>query len=139
MIEPALSILQSRLIIEGMDDRIGLGPYIRARRESLGMTARALAASADIEPPLLSRIETGVMKTLPEPAVLRRIAKALNTTVSALTTAAGYFDDPSPGERVIPPTLIELHALLDSVNWTAERTGTIRLILKQYQELDRKQ
>ncbi|MCA9163671.1 MAG: helix-turn-helix domain-containing protein [Planctomycetales bacterium] len=102
MKELTLSILQSERIIGVMEERISLGSYIRSRREALGMTARALAANADIEPPLLSRIETGVMKTLPEPAILKRIARALGVGVETLTAAAGYVNELPPNSKPMP-------------------------------------
>lgn len=75
-----------------MSRHAGLGRYIKSKRESLGLTARSLAASVEIDPPVLSRLETGVMKSLPEPELLDRLASALNVTVSDLLEAAGYLD-----------------------------------------------
>jgi transcriptional regulator with XRE-family HTH domain len=70
----------------------GLGEFIRERRESLGITGRLLATSAQIDPTQLSRIETGRMKTLPEPELLRKLTHALRCSMADLLEAAGYLD-----------------------------------------------
>ena len=56
---------------------------IVARRETLGLSQRALAVQADVNRPFLRQVELGA--AAPTVVFLARLAGPLNTTVSALT------------------------------------------------------
>ena len=76
-----------------MNDMIRFGQFVRTRRVYRHQTSRELAMQLDIDASTLSRLETGAMKTLPEPALLRRLADALLVTVPDLLEAAGYLTE----------------------------------------------
>lgn len=73
-----------------------LGRFIQEKRLARGMRSESLASAIGRSQSWVSRVETGMMKTLPEPEALAAIAKALGVTVAELLDAAGYkvTDDP---------------------------------------------
>jgi transcriptional regulator with XRE-family HTH domain len=77
----------------GMNNMSTLGKFIRDRRVYRHQMSRDLAAAVGIDAATLSRLETGGMKTLPDPALLRRLAEALGVTVPDLLEAAGYLTE----------------------------------------------
>ncbi len=62
-----------------------LGRAVRARRATLGLTLKALAAAAACSESLVSKIENG--RATPSLVMLHRIAAALRTNVAALVSA----------------------------------------------------
>ena len=85
----------------------GLGDYIRRRRETLHMTPTELARALDRDNSYVSRVETGRNKTLPDPAEMARIARALGVTMRDLLAAAGYLID-EDDEAGYPPDVAEI-------------------------------
>ena len=88
----------------------GLGAFVRARRQRLGLTTVALADLAGISQPYLSNIERGKNR-LPSEAVRRRLAAVLGTTNLEMLVAAGEVTQedlaglPSSAPPAPPPTL----------------------------------
>jgi transcriptional regulator with XRE-family HTH domain len=70
-------------------DAVELGEYIRAQREGLGISQRRLAARAGIHHSYLARMEAGDYAR-PAPAVLHRIAEALDLEPEDLFALAGH-------------------------------------------------
>jgi transcriptional regulator with XRE-family HTH domain len=70
-------------------DGVKLGEYIRAQRESLGISQRRLAARIGIHHSYLARMEAGDY-IQPTPAVLHRIAEALDFDPEDLFALAGH-------------------------------------------------
>lgn len=70
----------------------GLGAFVRARRETLGLTTTALGAAIGKSQTWVSRLEAGRLRLFPDPATLRALAAALDVTPAALLIAAGYLD-----------------------------------------------
>ena len=70
----------------------GLGAYIRARRESLGIQQQVLAEQVGITQGSLSSIERGINK-FPNADTRRRIARALGVSHLNLLMAAGELAD----------------------------------------------
>jgi transcriptional regulator with XRE-family HTH domain len=67
----------------------GLGTYIKREREAKGWSIRALGRESDIRDTTIMRIERGET-TAPEPDILEKLAKALETPLSDLYDLAGY-------------------------------------------------
>ena len=59
---------------------------IKKRREELGMSLTELAIKSDLSAGYICHLENGSRKN-PSMKVVQQIAKALNTTVDALTTS----------------------------------------------------
>jgi transcriptional regulator with XRE-family HTH domain len=70
-------------------DGVKLGEYIRAQRESLGISQRRLAARIGIHHSYLARMEAGDYAQ-PAPAILHRIAEALDLDPENLFALAGH-------------------------------------------------
>lgn len=70
-------------------DGAKLGEYIRAQRETLGISQRRLAARVGIHHSYLARMEAGGYAQ-PAPAVLHRIAEALDLDPEDLFALAGH-------------------------------------------------
>lgn len=130
MIDHDTRIVNTELTSETrfMETRNRLGAYVRARRETLGISGRMLSAALGIEPTMLSRIETGAMKTLPEPELLRNIAAALSVPMSALLEAAGY-GDPAAHETPPDPLIEEFVMLMNQIEWDAKSAHFVRSVL----------
>ncbi|WP_227764994.1 helix-turn-helix domain-containing protein [Zhaonella formicivorans] len=69
-----------------------LGDYIKAKRESKGLSKRALADAANISHTEIHRIEKGQRKN-PSVPVLKSIAAALNIPSEELLQMAGYIEN----------------------------------------------
>ena len=70
-------------------DAVKLGEYIGAQRESLGISLRRLAERIGVTHSYLSRLEAGDYAQ-PAPAVLYRIAEALDLDPEDLFALAGH-------------------------------------------------
>jgi transcriptional regulator with XRE-family HTH domain len=70
-------------------DGVKLGEYIKAQRESLGISQRRLAARIGIHHSYLARMEAGDYAQ-PAPAILNRIAEALDLDPENLFAFAGH-------------------------------------------------
>jgi transcriptional regulator with XRE-family HTH domain len=64
------------------------GPYIRARREVLGLSQNALARRARVSPSTIHRLEAGHRRG--RPPILYAVAAALQLPVDDLLDRAGY-------------------------------------------------
>ena len=73
----------------GTPDGVKLGEYIRVQRESLGISQRQLAGRIGIHHSYLARLEAGDYAQ-PAPAVLHRIAEALDLEPEDLFALAGH-------------------------------------------------
>jgi transcriptional regulator with XRE-family HTH domain len=112
----------------GVDTHNNLGDLIRERRELLGLTGRSLAASAEMDATMLSRIETGRMKALPEPELLRTLSFALGCSMTDFLEAAGYLDHTDLATDDTP-VVRELTGLLRQITWNEERLQFVRVVL----------
>jgi transcriptional regulator with XRE-family HTH domain len=65
-----------------------LGALIAARREALGLSQRQLAARADVDSSVVSRLENNRFEQ-PSALLLQRLADALSTNVSELLAFVG--------------------------------------------------
>lgn len=126
-----LSILQDPTIIGRMSAVGGLGKFVRDRREALGKTGRDFAEQLDIEPSMLSRLETGAMKTFPEPELVRRLAELLEVSTIDLLLASGYLRE-SDLTTDDGPIVREFTGLLRRIEWTDARERMARYILRDY-------
>ncbi len=70
-------------------DGVKLGEYIRTQREALGISLRRLAVRAGIHHSYLARMEAGDYEH-PSPAILHRIAEALDLDPEDLFALAGH-------------------------------------------------
>lgn len=70
-------------------DAVKLGEYIRAQRDSLGISQRRLAARTGVHHSYLARMEAGDYAQ-PAPAILHRIAEALDLDPEDLFALAGH-------------------------------------------------
>jgi transcriptional regulator with XRE-family HTH domain len=70
-------------------DAMRLGSYIKAQRETLGISLRRLAMRAGVHHSYLARMEAGDYAH-PAPAVLHRIAEALDLDPEDLFALAGH-------------------------------------------------
>jgi transcriptional regulator with XRE-family HTH domain len=70
-------------------DGVKLGAYIKAQREALGISQRRLAQRTEIHHSYLARMEAGDYSQ-PSPAVLHRIAEALDLEPEDLFALAGH-------------------------------------------------
>lgn len=70
---------------------MGLGDFIREKRNQKNWSQRDLAAAAGISNAEISRIEAGKRKE-PSPSVLKEIAKALDTPFEELLLEAGIIE-----------------------------------------------
>lgn len=70
-------------------DAVRLGEYVRAQRESLGISQRRLAARTGIHHSTLARLEAGDYAQ-PAPANLHRIAESLDLDPEDLFALAGH-------------------------------------------------
>ena len=68
------------------------GEYLRALRQSKGMTIKEVAKSVFLSLPYLSQIETGVRDT-PSPQMIRDLSKALGVTHVGMMIKAGYLTE----------------------------------------------
>ncbi len=83
---------------------MGVGEYIRNKRQEKGMSQRQLSAVCGISNSEISRIEAGEREN-PSPAVLRSIASALGVPYEEILTAAGYLPGvtaPKQGSKPSP-------------------------------------
>lgn len=69
--------------------QLDLSLALTQRREELGLTQQALAASTGIKQPMIARIERG---QIPKPVTLQRLAKALQVRI--VFTGDGVFTEP---------------------------------------------
>lgn len=106
----------------------GLGKLVRDRRIALGKTGRDFAHELDIEPSMLSRLETGTMKTFPEPEMIGRLADLLETQPVELLIAAGYITE-ADLTTDDTPVVRELTGLLRRIAWTPDRLRFVRTAL----------
>src|SRR6266699_1614632 len=70
-------------------DGVKLGEYIKAQREALGVSERQLAGRIGIHHSYLARLEAGDYAQ-PAPAVLHRLAEALDLEPEDLFALAGH-------------------------------------------------
>lgn len=104
---------------EGDAANTGIGAFIRARREALGLAQNALARRAELSPAYLSQIETGKTST-PGAAIRRRIAEALGVRHVDLLVAAGELA-PDEVSEVAPrwptddPARVLAHELIEQI------------------------
>ena len=70
-----------------------VGEMVLGARESLGLSIRALAAEAGVDPRWLSRMEQGLYRN-PDPRYLNRLAEILDLETVDLFIAADYADLP---------------------------------------------
>jgi len=66
-----------------------LGAVLKARREELGLSIRALEALSDVDNSTVTRLEQGV-RIAPRPDVLAKLARALQLSLADLYVLAGY-------------------------------------------------
>ena len=64
-----------------------VGAHILQRRTELGLSQRDLAAAAGVDRAFLARVEQGLRN--PSVVVLAKVARAMHTTVGALTRDIG--------------------------------------------------
>ena len=74
------------------------GRYVRARRNAMGLSQRALAQRLAMDDAKLSRWETG-RETLPPAKDFARIVKALGVAPEEILRATGYLPSSEGGER----------------------------------------
>lgn len=125
--QPSLSILQRATIINAMSAVSSLGQFVRERRSARGITARDLAMTVGIEPSMLSRLETGTMKTFPEPWLIHAISRELQIAPDMMMEAAGYLESSPAGD---PEHIRELMGLLRRIDWTPERLRFVQNVLR---------
>jgi transcriptional regulator with XRE-family HTH domain len=77
----------------GSESEVALGPRVRRLRTQRGMSARDLAAAADLSPGFISQLERGLAN--PSVATLLRICGVLNVQIGDL------FTDPRETRRLV--------------------------------------
>ncbi len=78
-----------------------MGDEIRAARESLHLSTQAAAATADISPGYLFKLESGYVGT-PSPRVLHRLSGVLGISYWNLMDLAGYA---VPDDHAVPAVI----------------------------------
>lgn len=69
------------------------GRYVSERRAALGLRAEDVGSRVGKSQSWVSRLETGMQKTFPEPEEIAALAGALRVTPRELLEAAGYLTD----------------------------------------------
>ncbi|MCW2783993.1 MAG: putative transcriptional regulator [Marmoricola sp.] len=101
-----------------------LGDYLRARRQELGLSTRALAAAVDVNMAQIVRLEAGQVSS-PRAEVLGQIAKTLGVPVADLYVLAGY-----PTPRGLPNIRPYLRTKYDG-QLSAEARNEIEAIIQR--------
>lgn len=70
--------------------RVGLGSLVKHRRIALNLSRSILSFNARVDYYLLTRLENNLLKRVPTPDTLKRLADALDLPEAALLAAAGY-------------------------------------------------
>lgn len=124
--------IASRIDHHCMSAVSGLGQFVRERRASLGKTGKDFADAIGIDPGTLSRLETGVAKTFPEPWLIRALARELNVSPVSLLMAAGYLDReaPEPASEIVS-------MLIDRIREPMIHDDTARTILGTIEHMER--
>src|SRR4051812_25533167 len=102
----------------------GMGAFIRASRQAMGLNQTRFAEVANIGRSHLAQIESGKI-TFPNAEYRRKIAKALGVSHIALLVAAGELtagEIEQAGTRGVvadnpDDPRVQIHALVDQVNW----------------------
>ena len=76
-----------------------IGDRIRARRQDLGWTQEELARRLGVRQNVISRLESGTVKS-PSVLLIRRLARTLNVTADYLVGM--YDDDPTDASCLVP-------------------------------------
>jgi len=99
-----------------------LGEFVRARRLTLGLTQTELGEQIGRDQTWVSNLERNHFKELPDPTIIRALARALDVTVADIWTALGYLDpdeEPEgryhPDVRVFAAIATEIERLSDDV------------------------
>jgi transcriptional regulator with XRE-family HTH domain len=105
-----------------VDEKGGLGAFIRMQREFANLSLRQLADSANVSNAYLSQVERNIYR--PSAQVLKGIADALHLSVETLYARAGLLDEePRPG--------VEEAIRLDD-RLTAEQQETLIRVYRSY-------
>ena len=81
-------------------EEMSLGAFIASKRESLGLSQRDLAKKLQISNASIARIENGTVAS-PDPAILRKVAEALNVDYNYLLVLNKTIDDDGDDIREI--------------------------------------
>ena len=100
----------------------GVGARLRAARLAKGLTARQLAAQAEVTPAYLSRLETGQLS--PTVSTLSRVMQALGEPVALLFAAE---DTPGPLVRRADRRVIRNHGVADEL-LSPTRSGRLEVL-----------
>lgn len=120
---------------------MALGELIRSVRVGQGLKAVDLAAMTGLSTTMISRLETGTYKETPPPEVMVKIEKALKLPAKDMLVALGYeVDGQSVPDARLPDhdPRVQLHALVDRIDWRSDRFEVVRNMLQTMADLDRK-
>jgi len=68
------------------------GKWLKARREELGLSGRALAKYAGVSSGYISQVENG-KRNVPTSKILQKLAKPLKVSIGEIYRAAGILDE----------------------------------------------
>ncbi|PZS34191.1 MAG: XRE family transcriptional regulator [Pseudonocardiales bacterium] len=109
--------------VEGSDGALdGVGKRLRAARMAKGLSARQLAAQADVTPAYLSRLETGQLS--PTVSTLSKVMQALGEPVALLFRGD---DTPGPLVRREQRRVIRNHGVADEL-LSPTRSGRLEVL-----------
>lgn len=99
-----------------------LGQLIREARENRGMESQVLAQQIGVSKGTISNLERGVLKTTPDPSMLRSLSDALGIPVSRMLSVLGYLDDEPSQES---EAVAAVRAILEGREFTDKQIGQL--------------
>lgn len=88
------------------------GQAVQQRRKALNKTQHQVAVAIGIKDGVMSQMELGLVKSLPGPTMMRRLASTLQTTPEALLAETGYLErDAVSPEQAFTATLEDVNRL----------------------------
>lgn len=110
------------------------GRWLQHQLDRRGWKQADLARKMPATTGTISHWITG--KRIPDPASCDLIADVLGIDIDVVLGVAGH----RPNVQALDPDSVEaeLSGLVHRIAWTEERAATVRMILRQYIELDRK-
>lgn len=119
----------------GMMTRTSLGRYVSERRAARNLRAEDVGARVGKSQSWVSRLETGMQKTFPEPEEIAALADVLQVSPRELLEAAGYLspDDRDDAANVNPFAVDDPRwALVETIkqyDLTADQAGAVRQVV----------
>lgn len=109
-----------------------LGQLIRDARENRGMESQALAQRIGVSKGTISNLERGVLKTTPDPSMLRALSAELGVPVSQMLSVLGYLDEEPPKDS---EALAAARAILGNRDYSQAQLRRFRQFMSSIVEM----